>query len=331
MVHALVTGGTGFLGSHVARALIAAGHTARILRRQRSPLDLVSDLPAEHAIGDILDRDSLRQAMQGCAWVFHVAATSDYWRSNKTRLYLVNVEGTRTVLEVAREVGVQRVIFTSSGAAVGFREDGTPADESVAFNVPPQHFPYGHSKWLAEQEAWRAVQGGQDVLAVNPAAVFGPGDLNLISGSAVVEIARGSVVIYPAGGMTTIDVRDVARAHVVAATHGKTGERYLLGNENLSHQALQAMIARIVGKREPFIPVPPSVTPALAAIVGALRTLGLRLPIDANQIRLSSRHVYFDCGKAWAAFGKPEISIQHSLQATYDWYVAHGVIAPRNL
>lgn len=329
MTTTLVTGGTGFLGSHIARALLAAGHTVRVLRRERSPLDLVKDLNVEHAIGDIMDRESLRLAMRDCEWVFHVAATSDYWRSNRTTLYRINVVGTRNVLDTAHEVGVRRVIFTSSGAAVGFRPDGAPSNETVAYNLPPGQFPYGHSKWLAEQEAWRAVERGQEVVAVNPAAVFGPGDLNLISGSAVVEIARGNVSVYPMGGMTAIDVRDVAKAHIAAAVSGNVGERYLLGLENLSHKALSDMIAEIVGVRKPFIPIPTALTPALAFTVGALRAAGLKLPIDANQIRLSSRNVYFDCRKAWAAFGKPEIEAQRSLNDTYQWYVAHGLIARR--
>ena len=170
MATALVTGGTGFLGSHVARALLEAGHTVRVLRRQRSPLDLVKDLPVEHAIGDIMDIPSLEVAMRGCQWVFHVAAASDYWRTSKTKLYLINVQGTRNVLNIARKTGVQRVILTSSGAAVGLFND-RPSTEADPFNLPPQHFAYGHSKWLAEQEAWQAVKQGQDVVAVNPAAV----------------------------------------------------------------------------------------------------------------------------------------------------------------
>lgn len=326
MVTALVTGGTGFLGSHVARALVETGHTVRILRRQRSPLDLVQDLPVEHMIGDIMEVESLEAAMQGCTWVFHVAAASDYWRTSKTKLYLINVQGTRNVLDVAKKTGVGRVILTSSGAAVGLREDGLPSSEAEPFNLPPQHFAYGHSKWLAEQEAWRAVAAGQDVVAVNPAAVFGPGDLNQISGSAVVEMARGNVPIYPQGGMTMIDVRDVAKAHIAAAERGQAGERYLLGTEDVSHKVLSDVAAEIAGVPKPVIPVPKLITPVLTVAVSGLRRIGVQLPINSDQIRLSARNVFFDCHKAWAAFGKPEIGLRQSLQDTYDWYVQHGVI-----
>lgn len=326
MATALVTGGTGFLGSHVARALIQTGHTARVLRRPHSPLALVQDLPVEHAIGDIMDTASLDQAMQGCEWVFHVAAVSDYWRSNRTKLYIVNVNGTVNILEAARKAGIRRVILTSSGAAVGMQPDHRPADECVPFNLPPSRFPYGHSKFLAELEAWRAVQRGQDVVAVNPSVVFGPGDLNQISGSMVVEMAQGKVPIYPAGGVTVIDVHDVARAHLAAAERGRTGERYLLGTQSLSYQEIFSLIAEIVGAPIPKIPIPAQAAPILAYTIGLLRRLGVELPVDADQVRLSARTVYFDCRKAWQELGRPQIDLRQSLQDTYRWYLEHGVI-----
>jgi dihydroflavonol-4-reductase len=326
MVKALVTGGTGFLGSHIARTLVEAGHATRILRRPTSRLDLLDGLAVEHAIGDVVDPPSLEQAMQGCEWVFHVAAVADYWRANRIKLYIVNVNGTVNVLKAAQRAGVRRVIFTSSGAAVGIRYDGRPADESVLFNLPSRLFPYGHSKSLAEQEVQRAVAGGQDVVILNPSVILGPGDLNLISGSSIVEMARGNVLIYPAGGVTVIDVRDVAAAHLAAAERGRAGERYLLGTLDISHRALMKLIARVVGVPAPVIPVPAAITPALALLTGLLRRVGVPLPIDDNQIRLSSRNVFFDCHKACRELGEPAIDLRQSLEDTYRWYVDHGMI-----
>jgi dihydroflavonol-4-reductase len=326
MVKALVTGGTGFLGSHIARTLVEAGHSTRILRRATSRLDLLDKLPVEHAIGDVVDPPSLEQAMQGCDWVFHVAAVADYWRANWIKLYLVNVNGTVNVLKAARRAGVRRVIFTSSGAALGMRQDGRPADEGVLFNLPSRSFPYGHSKFLAEQEVQQAVADGQDVVILNPSVIFGPGDLNLISGSGLVEMARGNVFVYPAGGVTVIDVRDVAAAHLAAAERGRTGERYLLGALDISHRALMKLIARVVGVPAPVIPVPAAIIPPLALLAGLLRRAGVPLPIDENQIRLSSRNVFFDCHKAWRELGQPAIDLRQSLEDTYRWYVEHGLI-----
>lgn len=326
MVKALVTGGTGFLGSHVARKLIEAGHTARVLRRKTSPLKLLEGLPVEHAIGDVMDSASLDAAMDGCEWVFHVAAIADYWRANRIKLYLVNVNGTINVLNAAKRAGVRRVIFTSSGAAVGMREDSRPADETVMFNLPPDRFPYGHSKHLAELEIRRAVAQGQDAVILNPAIVYGPGDLNLISGSMITELVGGKMFIYPDGGATVIDVRDVADAHLAAAERGRAGERYLLGAVDMSHKALLKLIADVVGAPPPTVRIPAYVTPLLAAAVEAIRQAGVTLPIDANQIRLSARNVYFDCHKAWRELGEPKVDLRQSLEDTYRWYVEQGVI-----
>jgi dihydroflavonol-4-reductase len=330
MVKALVTGGTGFLGSHIARALVEAGHTPRILRRPSSPLTLLEGLPVEHAIGDVLNTASLDAAMEGCEWVFHVAAVSDYWRSNRIKLYLVNVNGTTNVLEAAKRNGVKRVIFTSSGAAIGFRSDGRASDETVDFNQSPSVMPYGHSKHLAELEVRRAVRQGQDVVTLNPSAVLGPGDLNLITGSSVVELARGNVPIYPAGGLTVIDVRDVAAAHLAAAERGRIGERYLLGDVDLSHYALMKLIADVVGVPAPTIKVPAAVTPIVAMGAKLLRTAGVDLPVDDVQVRLSARNMFFDCHKAWAELGEPQIDLRQSIEDTYRWYVNQGMIESKS-
>jgi dihydroflavonol-4-reductase len=326
MAKALVTGGTGFLGSHIARTLLDAGHSVRILRRATSSLSLLEGLPVEHAIGDVVDAESLERAMQDCDWVFHAAAVADYWRANRTRLYVVNVNGTINVLNAARQTGVRRVIFTSSAAAVGLRDDERPADETLAFNLPPQRFPYGHSKYLAELEVQNAVQRGQDAVILNPSVILGPGDANLISGSAIVEMARGYVVFYPAGGVTFIDVRDVAAAHVAAAERGRTGERYLLGAVDISIREAMEMLAAIAHVPVPLLPIPRILTPLIGTVADWLRKAGVTLPIDANQIRLSSRNLFYDCHKAWRELGEPRIGLRQSLEDTYRWYVAHGVI-----
>lgn len=330
MVKALVTGGTGFLGAHIARQLVAAGHQVRVLRRATSRTDLIADLPLEHALGDVTDADSVRAAAQGCAWLFHTAAVADYWRAPRDKLYQVNVEGTRNALEAARAAGVARVIFTSSAAAVGRRADGSPSDESVPFNLPPERFPYGHSKFLAEQAVAQAVAAGLPVVTLNPSVIFGPGDLNLISGSLIVEAARGLVPpFYPVGAVTAIDVRDVAAAHLAAAERGSVGERYILGAFDVTYRELFELICQIVGARPPKLPLPRTLATPLSALIKALSRLGLKLPVDGNQIWLSAQPILFDCRKARAAFGAPQIGLRQSLEETYQWYVQQGLIAPR--
>ncbi len=326
MITALVTGGTGFVGSHVARALVEKGYQVRILRRTTSRLDAVNDLPCEHAIGDVSDPASLRAAMEGVDWVFHVAAVADYWRSDPARIYQVNVDGTRHVLDAAKVMGVRRVIVTSSAAAMGYRDDLHPVDELTRFNYDQHVTPYGHSKFLAEAEVFRAVRRGLDCVILNPTVIIGPGDLNQISSSVIIEAARGHVPpTLPPGGLTVIDVRDVAAAHVAAAERGRTGERYLLGAVDLTDKAWARLTADAIGNT----PTSPIILPDwlvwLAAWgVDLLRWAGIRLPMEGNQLRLSTRMMFFDCQKSWRELGEPRITIQQSLRDTYAWYKAHG-------
>jgi len=325
---ALVTGGTGFVGSHIVRALNEAGHTARVLHRKSSRLDVLEGLTYESVIGDILDESALRQACAGCDWVFHVAAVADYWRADKTRMYEANVEGTRRVLAAARDTGVRRVIFTSSAAAVGLRADGQPSDETEPFNMPPERFPYAHSKFLAEQAVQEVVRGGQDVVITNPVIVMGPGDLNMISGTYITQVKRfGPLVPVTSGGIAVIDVRDVVRMHLAAAERGRTGERYILSAANYPHREWLGMIADVVGVRRPFIPTPSFLLPIGAALIDLARKLGINTPIDSNQARLGGRNIYFNPAKAWTELGQPQIDMRQSLQDTYDWYREHGYLS----
>jgi len=327
MARALVTGSTGFIGAHVVRALLAAGYEVRALRRTTSATAALEDVHGyEPVIGDVLDPASLDAALDGCDWVFHVAAISDYWRQPVERLYRVNVDGTRNVLAAARRAGVKRLVFTSSVSAVGIRADGFPADETVTFNLPLSVFPYAHSKFLAEIEVLKAVIAGLDCVIVNPAVVTGPGDVYLGAGSMLIEMSKGHLPAIPPGGVTLIDVRDMAAAHLAAAERGRVAERYLLGAVDLSHQAWIRLIADVLGVRPPFLHLPREAMPVMGAVVDLIRALGIALPADGDQIRLSGRHLYFNYQKSWEELGKPQITIQQSLRDTYDWYRAHGMI-----
>lgn len=327
MVKALVTGGTGFVGSHVARMLVEDGHSVRVLHRTTSRLDALAGLDYESALGDILDSDALRTACEGCDWVFHIAAVADYWRADKARMIEANVEGTRRVLQAAQDAGVKRVVFTSSGAAVGLRDDGEPGDETLPFNQPPEYFPYGHSKWLAEGVVTAFVEAGLDALTVNPVVVMGPGDLNMISGSFLVQIKRmGWTVPLTRGGIALVDVRDVARWHITAAERGRAGERYLLGTANMPYRELFTLIADTVGVARPFVTVPDFLPKLAARGIDLLRRAGISTPIDATQARLGARNVYFDYSKTHAEMGAPEVDMAVSLADTYQWYHENGYI-----
>ncbi len=329
MAKALITGGTGFIGSHIARLLVAEGHSVRILHRENSKLTALEGIPFESALGGLREEDmpALIRASEGCDWVFHVAAVADYWRADKAQMFEVNVSGTRRILAAARTAGTKRVIFTSSAAAVGMNPDGRPSDEATRFNFPPDEFPYGYSKVLAERAVSDAVWRGQEVVTMNPVAVIGPGDLNMISSSFIIQIKKmGILVPVTSGGIAVSDVRDVARWHVLAAQHGRVGERYLIGTANYPYSLWFSMIAEAVGVLRPRLMVPDFLIPFAAQVIDWLRKRGIETPVDAVQTRMGVRKAYFDCRKAWGELGNPQIDMRRSLMDTYDWYTENGYL-----
>jgi len=329
-VLALVTGATGFIGANLVEALGQRGWRVRALHRAASSLKALAGLAYESAIGDVTEPASLAPAMRDVDVVFHVAAVADYWRSDPSRLMQVNVEGTRNVLRAAREAGVRRVVFTSSCAALGQPPFGQAIDERAQFNLRPDDFPYGYSKYLAEQVCQEFVRAGLDVVIVNPAVVFGPRDVNLVSSSLVIAAARRGLPFALPGGVSAIDVADVCAGHIAAAERGQTGERYILTAENLSYQQLFTMLAEVVGRPCPRLILPRWVFWVAAPAVGFARgRLGLRLPVSQEQVRFAAETFWFDAGKARCELGLTPRPVREAIQRTYDWYVAHGYLVPR--
>lgn len=328
---AAITGGTGFIGSHLARALVMDGHSVRIVQRSTSRQDALVGIPQKKldtAIADITDYPALCAAFTGCDWVFHVAAVADYWRADTERMMRVNVQGTEIVLRAARDAGVQRVIFTSSAAAIGISPDPRrPSDETVAFNAPPTHFPYGYSKHLAENTVQEALTTGQDIVTVNPVVVIGPNDLNMISGSYITQIARwGALVPNVEGGIAVTDVRDVAAGHLAAAKHGTTGERYILTTANFPNTTWFSMIAHALGTSAPRITLPRKILPLGARMIDTIRQIGIQTPVDSSQVRLGGQYIYFDGRKAWRNLHLPQVNMVDSLAETVAWYRARGML-----
>jgi dihydroflavonol-4-reductase len=311
-------------------ALVERKWNVRGLHRASSRLDALSELgiAVEHAIGDVTEPESLAVAMRGCDVVFHVAAVADYWRQSAEKLYRINVEGTRAVCQAALEAKVSRLVFTSSVASLGVPQCGQLADESHKFNLPPERFRYGHSKLLAEGVVREFVSRGLDAVIVNPSVILGPRDLNLISGSIVVEVAQRRVPpVYPPGGVNYIDVADVCAGHIAAAECGRTGERYILAAHNLTHRQVFQIVSEIVGVPEPRLGLPRVLVGPLAALLDlAARVMRRPLPINGDQMRLSGEFIYFDAGKAVHELGLPQTPFRETVERTYEWYRAHGYL-----
>ncbi len=326
-MRALVTGGTGFVGANLVDGLNAAGHTARVLRRETSRLDALDGLTYEEVVGDILDYDSLIPAMEGCDWVFHAAAVSDYWRQGTARLYEVNVEGTRNVLQAAQTAGIERLVYTSSMVALGIPPFGQSMDETHEFNVSPRRFPYAHSKHLAEQEVQKAVRNGLEAIIVNPAVIIGPRDVNNISGSIGFLVARGWVRFYLPGGVNCVAVEDVVAGHIAAAERGRPGERYILGGENLPVRQVIDAVVELSGVPRPLFTLPRWIIgPAALAVAAAQRVLANRLPFDADQVRMSGHTVYVRSDKAIRELGLPQTPFRLAVERAYRWFRQNGYL-----
>lgn len=321
----LVTGASGFIGSALCRALLDRGYAVRALHRATSSLELLTGLPVELAVGDILDRKSLRAAVRGIEVVFHTAAQSAYWRRPELVLRSA-VEGTRNVVLAAREAGVRRLVLTSSLAALGVPKPGELLTESHTFNLSSQAFPYGYAKYQSEIEALRHAEEALEVVIVNPSIVLGPGDIHQISGSLVVEAARGRLFFWTDGGANYIHLADVVEGHLAALQRGQPGERYILGGENLSHRQAFETLAEVVGGRKPWLRLPGWVVAGTAWGVDRLRSL-VPLPLDGAQLRLSRHYLYCDTSKAQRELGvQASRPFRQAVEETYAWYRARGMI-----
>lgn len=324
---ALVTGATGCVGANVVAALLARGYDVRAMHRTSSSLDALDGLDPELVVGDILDPASLIAASKGCSLVFHVAAISDYWRTPAERIYQVNVEGTHNVLAAALETGVERLVFTSSIGALGLPQAGRLLDESSTFDLRPRSFPYGHSKHLAERAVQEAVAQGLDAVIVNPTGVIGARDIHFIGGSVLREVKRGLLWFAPPGGLNWVDAETLGLGHVLAAERGCTGERYILGGENVSHRAAIEIVAEVVEGRRPLLTLPRPLMSVVALLADGFNALWPGTPLfSGGQARMSSAEIYCDGRKAQQALGMVCMPLRVAVERAYAWYQARGYL-----
>lgn len=314
-----LTGGTGFVGSHILRELKAAGYEVRALARTNDPR-----LECEIVIGDLERSGEFARAMEGCRYVVHCAALYSFAPADRKRMHAVNVLGTAGILEAARVAGVERVVLTSSSATLGPSPDGTPRTENdyADDDGPPG---YHHSKLEQERAAF---SGRVPVIALLPTAPVGPGDWKPTpTGSLVRDFTCGKIFAKPpGGGLNVVPVEDVARAHVSALTRGNTGERYILGGENLSLDDLWALLAEVTGRGVPAWRVPHAFAMAIAYADEARCRLrpGAQPAVPVEGVRMSREFMYADSSKAKAELGFSAGSVREALERAVAWYRAHG-------
>jgi dihydroflavonol-4-reductase len=326
-MNVFLTGATGFVGSHVARAFAAQGARLHLLVRSTSRLDNLEGLSAETVIGDLRQPDSFRSALSDCEVLIHVAADYRLWVRDPQAMYAANVDGTRNLLALAREVGVRRVVYTSSVATMGFREDGTIVDENTPVSLDDMIGHYKRSKYLAEQEAIAATRDGQQVIVLNPTTPIGANDIKPTpTGQIVVDFLNRKFPAYVDTGLNLVDVGEVARMHVTALERGEPGERYILGGENLSLKQILDKMSAITGIPSPTIEVPHAVAMAFAffdeMVTGRLRGKEPRATVEA--VRMGKKKMFASSAKAERELGFRIVPVYAALRAAIDWFRAHG-------
>ncbi len=327
----LVTGATGFLGSHVARLLVQRGEAVRLLVRPASSMRLLEGLLAERVAGDLRDAASLDSAVAGVETVYHVAADYRLWARDPREIYESNVAGTRNLLEAARRAGVARFVYTSTVATMAVTRNGALPDEATATSLAEMVGEYKRSKWLAEQEALRAAAAGLPVIIVNPTTPVGPGDAKPTpTGRILVDFLNGRMPAYVDTGLNFVPVEDAAAGHLLAAEHGRAGERYILGGENLTLKAVLDMLSRISGRTAPRVRLPHAVALAAGYADAAFSFVTRREPrIPLEGVRMARHNMFVNTARAHCELGFAPGPVAAALDRAVLWYRANGYVPAR--
>ncbi len=322
----LVTGATGFVGSHVARQLAERGECVRALARPGSRRDLLAGVAVEFFAGDLRDRESLEQACHGASRVYHVAADYRLWAADPKEIYESNVAGTRHLLDAARHAGVERFVYTSTVATIAVPRPGGLPDERTIASLDEMIGHYKRSKLQAEEEAMKAAERGLPVVIVNPTTPVGPGDAKPTpTGRILLDFLRGRMPAYVDTGLNLVAVEDVAKGHLLAAERGKVGERYILGNRNMTLKEILDVLARITGRPAPRLRLPHAVAYAAGlADEWRARVTGREPRIPLEGVRMSRHKMFVDCSRAVRELGFAPEPVEAALERAVGWYREHG-------
>jgi len=324
-----LTGATGFVGSHVARHLADQGAELRVLVRATSNLANLEGVAAGTVVGDLLEPEGLRDGIRGCDALMHVAADYRLWVRDPKTMYAANVEGTRALLRIAGEEGVPRCVYTSSVATMGFKSDGTIVDEDTPVSLEDMIGHYKRSKFLAEQAAIAAARAGQQVIILNPTTPIGAQDVKPTpTGRIVVDFLNKKFPAYVDTGLNLVDVTEVARAHCAALEAGRSGERYILGGENLTLKQILDKMSAITGLPSPTMKVPHAVAMTFAffdeTITG--RILGREPRATVEAVRMGKKKMFATSAKAQRELGFRVVPVYEALRSAIDWFRAHGYV-----
>ncbi len=324
-----VTGGTGFIGGALVRKLLEAGHEVRALVRPGANTLQIDNLNVEVIPGHLLDKEALLSGMKGCDWVFHVAALYTFWGYKWSDFLESNVEGTKMILQAARESNVRKIVYTSSIAALGRMSDNKPADESTPSFFNYKIGFYQRSKFMAEQVVLKSAKNGLPVIIVNPSTPVGPGDHKPTpTGQIIVDYLNGRIPAFVDTGLNIVDVDDVAVGHILTAQLGRIGEKYILGGENLTLKQILYILAELTGLPKPRWQIPHNLALVWAFIDSTVAVINKKhLPTATpDKVRLSRHYEFFDTSKAVRELGMPQTSAREALRKAVKWYLDNGYV-----
>ena len=329
MTKVLVTGGTGFIGSHLVRRLLDRGAEVRCLARPASRLDNLKELPIEIVRGDLRDLSSLREAMRNCSVVYHCAADYRLWCKDPGEMYASNVEGTNNCMQAAYDEGVGRVVYTSTVGCLGLNPNGKPANEETPVTVDDMIGHYKRSKFLAEEKVNGWAARGLPVVIVNPSTPVGDMDIKPTpTGKIIVDFLRGKMFGFVETGINLIDVRDCAEGHLLAAERGRVGERYILGAHNLTLKQMFDSLAAFTKIASPRMKIPHRVAETYARLenVWSINMLGREPDVPLESVKLARYKMWFDSSKAVRELGLPQSPIEGALLRAVRWFEKHGFV-----